>query len=321
MQYRQLGRSALKVSALCLGTMNFGPRTSQAESFNIIDDALEVGINFIDTANQYGGELGVGATETIIGNWINANRGRRDQIVLATKVYEPMGTGPNDRGLSARHIQMACEASLKRLRVDHIDLYQMHHIDRSARPEEIWQAMEGLISQGKITYVGSSNFPGWKIAQMNEQAQARRHMGLVCEQALYNLLERRSELEVLPACREYGLGLLTWSPLAGGLLASSGLEQTGRRQSEPLKAAAMARAESLARFGAFCQSLGQTPAAVSLAWLLHQDGIAATIIGPASRAQLASVVSVTDLKLGEDALAALDSIFPPSGPAPEAYAW
>lgn len=321
MQYRQLGRSALKVSALCLGTMNFGPRTSQAESFHILDDALEAGINFIDTANQYGGELGVGATETLIGNWLAQNRGLRDQIVLATKVYEPMGAGPNDRGLSARHIQMACEASLRRLQVDHIDLYQMHHIDRSARPEEIWQAMERLIGQGKITYVGSSNFPGWKIAQMNEQAMARHQLGLVSEQGLYNLIERRTELEVLPACREYGLGLITWSPLAGGLLASSEAEALGRRQSEPLKAAALARAESLARFGALCQSIGQTPAAVALAWLLHQDGVAATIIGPASRAQLASVLSVPDLKLSQDVLLALDAIFPPCGPAPEAYAW
>lgn len=321
MQYRQLGRSALKVSALCLGTMNFGPRTSQAESFHILDDALEAGINFIDTANQYGGELGVGATETLIGNWLAQNRGLRDQIVLATKVYEPMGAGPNDRGLSARHIQMACEASLRRLQVDHIDLYQMHHIDRSARPEEIWQAMERLIGQGKITYVGSSNFPGWKIAQMNEQAMARHQLGLVSEQGLYNLIERRTELEVLPACREYGLGLITWSPLAGGLLASSEAEALGRRQSEPLKAAALARSESLARFGALCQSIGQTPAAVALAWLLHQDGVAATIIGPASRAQLASVLSVPDLKLSQDVLLALDAIFPPCGPAPEAYAW
>lgn len=321
MQYRQLGRSALKVSALCLGTMNFGPRTSQAESFNILDDAIEAGINFIDTANQYGGQLGVGATETLIGNWLAQNRGLRDQIVLATKVYEPMGSGPNDRGLSARHIQMACEASLKRLQVDHIDLYQMHHIDRSARPEEIWQAMERLISQGKITYVGSSNFPGWKIAQMNEQAMARHQLGLVSEQGLYNLIERRNELEVLPACREYGLGLIAWSPLAGGLLAASESETLGRRQSGPLKAAALARSEPLARFGALCQSLGQTPAAVALAWLLHQDGVAATIIGPASRAQLASVLAAPDLKLSQDGLAALDTIFPPCGPAPEAYAW
>lgn len=321
MQYRQLGRSALKVSALCLGTMNFGPRTSQAESFNILGDAIEAGINFIDTANQYGGQLGVGATETLIGNWLAQNRGLRDQIVLATKVYEPMGSGPNDRGLSARHIQMACEASLKRLQVDHIDLYQMHHIDRRARPEEIWQAMERLISQGKITYVGSSNFPGWKIAQMNEQAMARHQLGLVSEHGLYNLIERRTELEVLPACREYGLGLIAWSPLAGGLLANSESETIGRRQSESIKAAALARSESLARFGALCQSLGQTPAAVALAWLLHQDAVAATIIGPASCAQLASVLAVPDLKLNQDALAALDTIFPPCGPAPEAYAW
>ncbi|MDP2010162.1 MAG: aldo/keto reductase, partial [Phenylobacterium sp.] len=164
MKYRQLGRSALKVSELCLGTMNFGPRTSETESFAVLDAAVEAGINFVDTANQYGGRLGVGTTETILGRWLAQDPSRRDRIVLATKVHEPMSDDVNDRGLSARHIQMACDASLKRLQVDHIDLYQMHHIDRLAPAEEIWQAMDRLIAQGKITYVGSSNFPGWKIA-------------------------------------------------------------------------------------------------------------------------------------------------------------
>ena len=215
MEYRQLGKSALKVSTLCLGTMNFGPRTSEEESFAIMDDAMEAGINFFDTANQYGGRLGVGATEIIVGKWLTQNPQHREKIVLATKVHQPMSDDVNDRGLSARHIRMACEASLKRLNVDHIDLYQMHHIDRAAPAEEIWQAMDQLISQGKITYVGSSNFPGWKIAQMNEKAQARHSLGLVSEQSLYNLVERSAELEVIPACKEYGLGVITWSPLSG----------------------------------------------------------------------------------------------------------
>ena len=321
MEYRQLGRSALKVSALCLGTMNFGPRTSQAESFNILDDAIEAGINFIDTANQYGGQLGVGATETLIGNWLAQNRGLRDQIVLATKVYEPMGSGPNDRGLSARHIQMACEASLRRLQVDHIDLYQMHHIDRTAPPEEIWQAMDRLISQGKITYVGSSNFPGWKIAQMNERADRAHRLGLVCEQSLYNLIERRVELEVLPACQAYGLGLIAWSPLAGGLLASTGQETTGRRKAQTVRMAALERADQLARYDALCRSLGESPTSLALAWLLHQPGVTATIIGPGSSAQLASVLHVPGLELSPEILAAINAIFPAEGPAPEAYAW
>ena len=200
MKYRQLGLSALKVSEICLGTMNFGPRTSEAESFAILDAAFAAGVNFIDTANQYGGRLGVGTTERLLGKWLAQDGARRDRLVIATKVHEPMSDDINDRGLSARHIQMACDASLKRLGVDHIDLYQMHHIDRTAPVDEIWQAMDRLIAQGKITYVGSSNFPGWKIAQVNEAAASRRRLGLVSEQSLYNLIERRAELEVIPAC-------------------------------------------------------------------------------------------------------------------------
>ena len=319
MTYRQLGRSALKVSQLCLGTMNFGPRTSEAESFGILGAAVEAGINFIDTANQYGGRLGVGTTETILGKWLAEDRGRRDRIVLATKVHEPMSDDINDRGLSARHIQMACDASLKRLQVDHIDLYQMHHIDRLAPPEEIWQAMDRLIAQGKITYVGSSNFPGWKIAQLNEKAGSR--LGLVSEQSLYNLIERRAEMEVLPACREYGVGVIAWSPLAGGLLAGKAAADTGRRQTDDMKRAAAARADQLSRFAGLCADLGETQSAVALAWLLHQPGMTSAIIGPGSLEQLTSVRHAPEIRLDAEVLAKIDAIFPAVGPAPEAYAW
>lgn len=321
MKYRRLGRTALKVSELCLGTMNFGPRTPEPESFAILGAAVAAGINFIDTANQYGGHLGVGATESLLGRWLAEDRGRRDRIVLATKVHEPMSDDVNDRGLSARHIQMACEASLRRLGVEHIDLYQLHHIDRTAPMEEIWQATDRLISQGKITYVGSSNFPGWKIAQANEKAAARGRLGLVSEQGLYNLLERRAELEVIPACREYGLGLIPWSPLAGGLLAGASNDADGRRQSAEAKAAAIARSGQLSRFGDLCRALGEPPGAVALAWLLDQDSVTATIIGPRNLDQLTSVLHVPDIRLDGETLAAIDAIFPPCGPAPEAYAW
>ena len=321
MKYRRLGRSALKVSELCLGTMNFGSRSSEPESFAILNAAVDAGVNFIDTANQYGGHLGVGTTETILGRWLAEDRTRRDRIVLATKVHEPMSDDINDRGLSARHIQMACDASLRRLQVDHIDLYQLHHIDRTAPMEEIWQAMDRLISQGKITYVGSSNFPGWKIAQANEKAAARGRLGLVSEQGLYNLLERRAELEVIPACLEYGLGLIPWSPLSGGLLAGASLAPDGRRQSADAKAAAVARSGQLSRFGRLCQTLGEQAGAVALAWLLHQDSVTAAIIGPRSLDQLTSVLHVPDLRLDDATLMAIDAIFPPCGPAPEAYAW
>jgi aryl-alcohol dehydrogenase-like predicted oxidoreductase len=321
MQYRALGRSALKVSALCLGTMNFGPRTSQRESFDILNAAVAAGINFIDTANQYGGQLGVGTTETILGKWLAEDRSRRHRLVLATKVHEPMSDDINDRGLSARHIQRACEASLKRLAVDHIDLYQMHHIDRAAPIDEIWQAMERLIAQGKITYVGSSNFPGWAIARANERATARHQLGLVSEQSLYNLIERRVELEVIPACREYGLGLIPWSPLAGGLLAGRPDAAQGRRQTKEMQAAVRSRAEQLSSFQALCSTLGESPSAIALAWLLHQPPVAATIIGPASAVQLDSVLHVPDIALNVQTLEQLDSIFPACGEAPEAYAW
>lgn len=321
MQYRQLGRSALRVSELCLGTMNFGPRTSEQESFEVLNRAVAAGINFIDTANQYGGHLGVGTTESILGKWLAEDSTRRSGLVLATKVHEPMSPDINDRGLSARHIQLACEASLKRLGVDHIDLYQMHHIDRSAPIEEIWQAMERLIDQGKITYVGSSNFPGWAIARANEKAIARQRLGVISEQSLYNLIERRAELEVLPACREYGVGVIPWSPLAGGLLAGQQDRAQGRRQSEDVQSAMAQRAEQLGRFQSLCKELGEAPSAVALAWLLHQAGVAATIIGPGSAAQLTSVLHVPDVHLSERTLEQLDGIFPPCGEAPEAYAW
>ena len=282
MKYRQLGRSALKVSELCLGTMNFGPRATEKDSFQILNEAVSIGINFVDTANQYGGNLGVGATESILGRWLAEDNSRRNKLVLATKVHEPMSDDINDRGLSARHIQMACDASLKRLGVEHIDLYQMHHIDRSAPIEEIWLAMERLIQQGKITYVGSSNFPGWAIARANEKASVRGQLGLISEQSLYNLIERRVELEVIPACQEYGLGLIPWSPLAGGLLAGSEEGSRGRRQSKDVKEAMASRSEQLAQFQALCSELEEAPSVVALAWLLSRPGVAATIVGPAN---------------------------------------
>lgn len=321
MKYRRLGRTALQVSELCLGTMNFGPRTSEQESHAILDEAVGLGINFIDTANQYGGTLGVGTTETILGKWLAQDRARRDRIVLATKVYEPMSDDINDRGLSARHIQNACDASLKRLQVDHIDLYQFHHVDRTAPFEEIWQAADRLIGQGKITYLGSSNWPGWKIAQASERARASHRLGLVSEQSLYNLIERRAELEVIPAAREYGLGVIIWSPLAGGLLAGGSGETGGRRQSDAIKAARAVRSDQLVRFAQLCAEIGEAPSAVALAWALHQGGITAAIVGPSSRVQLAALAHVPELVLDSEALAQIDAIFPPCGPAPEAYAW
>src|SRR5579862_190464 len=236
MQYTNLGRTALKVSRLCLGTMNFGPQTTEEDSYAIMDKALDLGINFFDTANVYGWKKGEGVTEQIIGRWWEQGGGRREKVVLATKVYGDMGDWPNTSRLSALHIRKACEASLKRLKTDYIDVYQMHHVWRDAPWEEIWQAMELLVQQGKVIYVGSSNFAGWHIAKANEAAARRNFLGLVSEQSIYHLLRRQIETDVLPACEAYGLGVIPWSPLGGGLLGGV-LEKAeqGRRASEGMQ--------------------------------------------------------------------------------------
>ena len=281
MRHRRLGRTALQVSELCLGTMNFGPNTSDADSFELLDHALDNDVDFVDTADQYGGSRGVGATETIIGNWLGQGGGRRERVVLATKLYEPMSDRPNDRGLSARHIRLACDASLRRLQTDHIDLYQMHHIDRSAPWDEVWQAMEILVAQGKISYVGSSNFAGWTVAQANEAAASRHFLGLVSEQSLYNLAERTIELEVIPACQAYGVGVLPWSPLAGGLLAGVlSADDVGRRASPQMHERAAAMRPQLEAWEELCSELGESSATVGIAWLLHQPAVTAPIVGP-----------------------------------------
>jgi aryl-alcohol dehydrogenase-like predicted oxidoreductase len=323
MDYTYLGRTGLKVSRFCLGTMNFGPRTSEEDSHAIMDRALELGINFFDTANVYGHKKGEGVTEQIVGRWLAQGGGRREKIVLATKVYNEMGDGPNDRGLSAYHIRRACEGSLRRLQTDHIDLYQMHHVQRNTSWEEIWQAMEQLVREGKVLYVGSSNFAGWHIAHAQCEAQKRDFMGLVSEQSLYNLNARIIELEVIPAVREYGLGLIPWSPLGGGLLGGVlGKASQGRRSSERVQEAVEEHREQLEAYEALCRDLGEEPAVVALAWLLHNPAVTAPIIGPRKMGQLEGAMRALEIKLADETLDKLDEIWPgPGGEAPEAYAW
>jgi aryl-alcohol dehydrogenase-like predicted oxidoreductase len=323
MNYTHLGRTGLRVSRLCLGTMNFGPYTSEADSFSIMDRALELGINFFDTANVYGQDKGRGATEEIIGRWLAQGGGRRDKIVLATKVYHAMSDGINGRKLSAYHIRRACEASLRRLKTDHIDLYQMHHIDRDTPWEELWQAMEQLVREGKVTYIGSSNFAAWNIVQANELARQRHFLGLVSEQSIYSLRNRHIELEVIPACRAYGLGLIPWSPLGGGLLAGA-LEkpESGRRTREPLRNAVERLRPQLEQYESLCRELGHAPADVALAWTLANPVVTAPIIGPRTLEQLEQNVEALHLHLDEETMKKLDEIWPgPGGQAPEAYAW
>ena len=322
MRYAPLGRTGLSVSKFCLGTMNFGHQTSEADSFAIMDQALSLGINFFDTANVYGWKKGQGVTEQIIGRWL-AQGGRRERIVLATKVHGEMGEATFDRGLSALHIRQACEASLRRLQTDHIDLYQMHHVLRSTPFDEIWQAMEVLVRQGKIIYVGSSNFAGWDIATANQTAAQRNFLGLVSEQSKYSLACRHIELEVLPCCRHYGVGVIVWSPLDGGLLGgvlNAGRE--GRRTSEAMRRRIATLRPTLEKWETFCQKRGEKPADVALAWLLTNPVVTSPIIGPRTMEQLTGAMRALDLTLDEPALKALDDIWPgPGGEAPKAYAW
>jgi aryl-alcohol dehydrogenase-like predicted oxidoreductase len=322
MQYTRLGRTALKVSRLCLGTMNFGPQASEPDSHAIMDRALELGMNFFDTANVYGGKKGEGITEQIIGRWFAQGGGRREKVVLATKVYGDMGDWPNSSRLSALHIKRACEDSLRRLQTDYIDVYQMHHIWRDAPWEEVWQAMEGLVRDGKVIYVGSSNFAGWHIAQANEIASRRNFLGLVSEQSLYNLNARMIELEVIPACEKYGLGLIPWSPLAGGLLAGVLRKPTeGRRSSEAMQKSLEKNRSKIEAYEKLCTELGEHPADVALAWLLRNKVVTAPIIGPRTLAQLDGTMTALDVQLSDETVRKLDEIFPGYRPAPEGYAW
>ncbi len=326
MEYAYLGRTGLKVSRLCLGTMNFGPYTTEPESFNIMNRALEHGLNFFDTANVYGAMWdagGVGNTEKIIGRWLAEDKSRRNKIVLATKVYGNMGSAPNESKLSAYHIRKACEESLKRMQTDHIDLYQMHHIDRSTPWEEIFQAMEQLVREGKITYLGSSNFAAWNIAEAQMIAKQRNFLGLVSEQSIYSLRNRHVELEVVPACKHFGVGLIPWSPMGGGILCGVLEKQKeGRRTREPLQKSVEKLRPQIEAYEKLCKELGQNPADVALAWVLNNLVVTSPIIGPRTVKQLDENVKALELKLSEETLTKLDQIWPgPGNQAPEAYAW
>jgi aryl-alcohol dehydrogenase-like predicted oxidoreductase len=303
--------------------MNFGPSTSEEDSFSIMDEAHELGINFFDTANVYGWKKGEGITEQIVGRWFAQGDGRRERTVLATKLYGSMSDWPNDTFLSALNIRRACDASLKRLQTDYIDLYQMHHIDRDTPWDEIWEAMEVLRQQGKIIYVGSSNFAGWHIAKAQEAAARRNFFGLSSEQSIYNLATRQVELEVLPACQDYGLGVIPWSPLHGGMLAGVlQKEQEGSRRLTGRSKEALERNRSkIEAYEKFCADVGHEPADVGIAWLLHQPAVTAPIIGPRTKEQLQGSTRALDIELGEDELVRLDEIWPGHKTAPEDYAW
>ncbi|MFN3331888.1 MAG: aldo/keto reductase [Caldilinea sp.] len=326
----RLGNHGALVSNLCLGTMNFGWVTSEEDSFRIMDRALELGINFFDTADVYGWTVQHGTTEEIIGRWFAQGGGRRDAVVLATKVYNPVtrkGALPepnsDGRSLSAYKIRKHCEGSLKRMQTDWIDLYQMHHVDRACPWDETWQAFGALVNQGKVVYVGSSNFAGWDIATECQEASKRGMTGLVSEQSIYHLDNRMIELEVIPACRHYGLGLIPWSPLGGGLLGGALQKaQAGRRMSEDFAKQVEKKRPQLEAYENLCREIGHEPGEVALAWLLHNPAVTAPIIGPRTIEQLESAVRATEITLDAEVLTKLDEIFPgPGGEAPKAYAW
>ncbi|GAA3473522.1 aldo/keto reductase [Nonomuraea roseola] len=322
MEYVNLGRTGLKVSPLCLGTMNFGPQTTEEDSFAIMDRALELGINFFDTADVYGWKLGEGVTENIVGRWFAQGGGRRERTVIATKFHGKMGEWPNEGMQSALHIRRACDASLKRLQTDYIDIFQAHHIGRETPFEEFWEAMDILRQQGKIIYVGSSNYAGWHIAKAQESAARKGMLGLVSEQSHYNLLTRKVELEVLPACEDYGLGVIPWSPLAGGLLGGVLRKiDKGRSASENMVKELDKHREKIEQYEAFCDELGEDPAHVGLAWLLTRPAVTAPIIGPRTLDQLDGTMRTLEIELDDKALARLDEIFPGHRTAPEDYAW
>lgn len=322
MEYNSLGRAGVKVSKLCLGTMNLAKLVDEKTSFAILDAAIDAGINFIDTADVYGGIDQRGRTEEFIGKWM-AQGGRREKLVLATKVYGKMGEGANDRGLSAFHIRSACESSLRRLKTDHIDLYQMHHIDRMTPWDEIWQAMEQLVSAGKITYNGSSNFAAWNIVEAQCTARARNYSGLISEQSLYNLSNRMIELEVIPACRKYGVGIIPWSPLAEGLLAGILNDSAGvRKKTEAVQKKLETHRKQVEEYESYCKSISKKPEAVAISWLLKNPAISSVIIGPRTVAQVNSLVENLQTTLSDDEINRIENIWPgPGGEAPEAYAW
>ncbi len=333
MTYAKLGRSNLTVSRICLGTMHFGSRNTEKEAFQIMDRALDAGINFFDTANVYGGSAGAGKTEEIIGNWLAQGAGRRERVVLATKVYGVMEKTPfpnEEAGLSAYKVRRHLTDSLRRLRTDHIDLYQAHHIDLRITGEEFWGTFENLVGRGEITYVGTSNFPGWGLAKFQMLAARRGFLGIVSEQGQYNLLNRIPELEVIPAAREFGIGLIPYMPLAGGLLG-------GKTKSEPGSRTSVVEAEyrmnvegnrQLEEFSAVCRKIGEKEPVVAIAWTLANPVTVSAIVGMRSVENLEGVLRAAELTLDAETMHRLDEIFDINhgrplqrGEAPKAWAW
>ncbi|MFW6313191.1 MAG: aldo/keto reductase, partial [Spirochaetota bacterium] len=280
MEYRQLGRSGLKVSEICLGTMTFGHGTSEADSKAMVDRALDSGVNFFDTANSYADAQ----SEVFLGR---ALRGRRDRAVVATKFYNPMGGGPNDSGMSRYHIMNALEASLGRLGMDHVDVYYVHHVDQQTPLEEMLRALDDLVHQGKVRYIACSNYEAWRLMEALWISDAHELAKFVCYQPQYNLVVRDIEVDLIPACRHKGLGVVSWSPLAGGFLSGKyrpgERSLTGTRSEEgwayPEGFFAPNADEILQTLLEVSKEIGRTPAQTAIRWVLDQETIASAIVG------------------------------------------
>jgi aryl-alcohol dehydrogenase-like predicted oxidoreductase len=314
MEYRTLGRSGLKVSPLCLGTDNFANPTPEDECALMIKAALDAGINFIDTSNSYV----KGECERIIGRALSKNK-RRHNVVIATKVYYPTGPGPNDQGGSRRHIIKACEDSLGRLQTDYIDLYQTHRPSFDIPIDETLGALTDLVRQGKVLYIGSSTAPGWKVMEAVLVSEMKGYARFISEQPPYNLLDRRIENELVPMCREYGLGIIPWATLAMGVLAGRYPDEHNYPKDSRAALRGGIYAERVTakgvkvghQFMKIAREHGITPAQLAVLWVKEQPGITAPIIGPRTVEQLKHLLSTMEMKLDESIRQKCDELVPP----------
>ena len=315
MEYRALGRTGLKVSQLCLGTMMFGGKTDEEESFRIIDNAINEGVNFIDTADVYAGN----ESERIIGKAL-AGEGKRDNIILATKFNFANPADRNARGLSRRHVINACDASLKRLNTEWIDLYQMHRCSAAIPIDETLRALDDLVKAGKIRYIGGSMFPAWRIVESLWVAKELGLNRLICEQPAYHMLDRTAEREVIPAAQSFGMAVIPWGPLCGGLLSGkyNRDEQVEGARWQDGKDNANRRAtdhtwEVLDFLRAMASDKGCSMSQLALAWNMAQPGVTAPIIGPRTFAQVEDNLQAVHVELTEEDLARIDDLVPPKG--------
>lgn len=332
MKYGYLGKSNLEVSKVCLGTMHIGNRVDDETAFRIMDKAVDMGINFFDTANIYGAVPG--QTEDVIGRWMKQGN-RRDKIVLTTKGYQNLIFDryvPNESdGISMYKFRRTMEDSLRRLQTDHVDIYQIHHLDRRVSVEEFWETMERLIDKDYTSYVGTSNFSGWGLAKFQMAAKARGRVGIVSEQTMYNLLCRYSELEVIPAAQDLGIGVMAYMPMAGGLLAGKTHDTAGFRTNQVVGEYNIPyeQNEMLDKYQKMCAELGEKPSDVACAWVLGNPGVSTVVVGVRTMEHLEALDHVSELVLPEDFRKDLDELFHIDKgrglrnnlPMPEAYAW